>query len=58
VAEGAELAIRHVDLRLRCGSCGHEYASEHVIARCPMCGSGERSILAGREMRVVSFEAC
>jgi hydrogenase nickel incorporation protein HypA/HybF len=56
IAEGAELVVERVPLRLRCEACGTEFAPARLIAPCPACGSHARSILAGREMRVVSFE--
>ncbi len=57
VAAGAELVINRVALRARCDSCGTEYAPGTLISPCPACGSFGRTILAGREMRVVSFDA-
>jgi hydrogenase nickel incorporation protein HypA/HybF len=56
VAAGAQLVINRVPLRVRCDSCQTEYAPETLVASCPACGSFARKILAGREMRVVSFD--
>ena len=56
LAEGAELVIETIPLQARCDACGTEFAPETLISPCPGCGSHARSILAGREMRVVSFE--
>ena len=56
VAAGAELVIKPIALRVSCQSCQTEYAPETLIATCPACGSFARKILAGREMRVVSFD--
>ncbi len=57
VAAGAELVINRVALRAKCESCRTEYAPDTLISPCPACGSFGRMILAGREMRVVSFDA-
>jgi hydrogenase nickel incorporation protein HypA/HybF len=56
IAAGAELVIKPLGLRAKCDSCGTEHAPESLIASCPNCGSFAREILAGREMRVVSFD--
>jgi hydrogenase nickel incorporation protein HypA/HybF len=55
-AEGAELAIEIIPLQARCQACGAEFAPETLISPCPQCGNHARTIIAGREMRVVSFE--
>jgi hydrogenase nickel incorporation protein HypA/HybF len=39
-----------------CEACQTEYAPENLAAPCPVCGGFARTILAGREMRVVSFD--
>ena len=57
VAAGAELVINRVALRARCKSCRTETHPTRLISPCPACGSFGRTILAGREMRVVSFDA-
>jgi len=56
VAEGAELAIEAVALRARCRACGRLFAPAALSDGCPGCGSFERDWLAGREMRVKSFD--
>jgi hydrogenase nickel incorporation protein HypA/HybF len=56
VAAGAELVIDRVALRVKCEACQTEYAPENLAASCPACGGFARTILAGREMRVVSFD--
>jgi hydrogenase nickel incorporation protein HypA/HybF len=55
VAAGADLVINRVALRARCEACQGEYAPDTLISPCPTCGSFARKVLAGREMRVVSF---
>ena len=56
VAAGAELVINPIALRARCESCQTEYPPETLVATCPVCGSFASKILAGREMRIVSFD--
>ena len=56
VAAGAELVIDRVALRVECEAYQTEYAPETLVASCPTCGGFGRRILAGREMRVVSFD--
>ena len=56
VAAGAELIINRVALRAKCASCQAVYAPETLISSCPVCCSFDRTVLAGREMRVVSFD--
>jgi hydrogenase nickel incorporation protein HypA/HybF len=56
VASGAELVINMIALQARCEACGKEYAQEIQVCPCPTCGSFASRILAGLEMRVVSFE--
>jgi len=56
VAAGAKLVINRIALRVRCNSCDTEYAPQALVATCPEYGSFAREILAGREMRVVSFD--
>jgi hydrogenase nickel incorporation protein HypA/HybF len=56
VAADAELVISRTALKARCNACETGYAPENLIAACPACGSFARTILAGREMRVVSFD--
>jgi hydrogenase nickel incorporation protein HypA/HybF len=55
-AASAELVINRIGLQASCDDCGSHYAPETLISPCPACGSFARNFLAGREMRVVSFE--
>jgi hydrogenase nickel incorporation protein HypA/HybF len=55
IASGAELMINMIGLQARCEACGKEYAPETQFSPCPVCASFASQILAGREMRVVSF---
>ena len=55
VASDAELVIERTALLARCDACHTEYAPTTLAGCCPACGGFARRILAGREMRVVSF---
>jgi hydrogenase nickel incorporation protein HypA/HybF len=55
--KGAELVTVPIALRARCRACNTEYMPGSLIAPCTNCGSYERDILAGRELRVTRFEA-
>ncbi|BAI75130.1 hydrogenase nickel incorporation protein (plasmid) [Azospirillum sp. B510] len=55
-AAGAELAVNRIALQARCAACGADFSPESLISPCPACGSHDRSLRAGRDMRVVSFE--
>lgn len=57
VAEGAELVIETVPLRARCRGCGGTFVAAALFDACPHCGSHDRAWLAGRELRVKSFDA-
>jgi hydrogenase nickel incorporation protein HypA/HybF len=52
----AELVIDQVALRARCEDCGIDYAPETLFGPCPVCGGFGGKVIAGREMRVVSFQ--
>ncbi|PWC90894.1 hydrogenase expression protein HupH [Azospirillum sp. TSH100] len=55
-AASAVLCINHIALKAHCIACGTDYAPATLISPCPACGGHDRSLLAGRDMRVVSFE--
>ena len=56
--EGAQLEIRRVPGRLRCGGpegCGTEFAFAEHGATCPRCGGVEVEWLSGLELRLDSL---
>ncbi len=55
-AAGAELVVNRIALKARCTACGTDFSPETLISPCPSCGGHDRTLLAGREMRVASFE--
>lgn len=72
VAEGAEVEIEQLPLRIRCKTCSHEGAVEvpddpiyHLmpyVPECPACGSDELEVLGGgacvvQAIRITDAEA-
>jgi hydrogenase nickel incorporation protein HypA/HybF len=53
--EGAVLEIREIEGRVRCESCGAEFATETLFATCA-CGSPRLTRLKGEELNVKSME--
>ena len=51
-AEGAELGVEKVPLRIRCGACGAASNPADFVFVCPGCGSCDIEIISGREMEV------
>jgi hydrogenase nickel incorporation protein HypA/HybF len=56
VAEGARLVIERVALRIACNACGTTSMPTDPFIVCPLCGSGEVEIRAGRELEIESME--
>jgi len=57
IAEGAQLQIIEVPVRIRCLDCGTEYEPTKVPGRrCPQCESVKGKILSGRELTLESLE--
>ena len=53
--EGAELLIDEPAGRLRCRSCGEEFASDDLLAVCT-CGGLDLDVVAGQELLIQSVE--
>lgn len=53
--EGAELEIREIPGRARCGDCGREVEMESPFGVCG-CGSPSLDVLCGRELRIKEVE--
>ena len=49
IAEGAKLVIEPVPIRIRCRACGADSGINRSEFRCPICGSDDFEIIAGRE---------
>ncbi|WP_029009231.1 hydrogenase maturation nickel metallochaperone HypA [Azospirillum halopraeferens] len=56
-AAGAALVITRVPVTALCHGCGAEFTPGNRTSPCPACGGYARTLLDGRQMRVVSFEA-
>ncbi|MEW5705315.1 MAG: hydrogenase maturation nickel metallochaperone HypA [Actinomycetota bacterium] len=57
IAEGADLVIEHIPIRIYCLACGvNSEVSEFEIYSCPKCGGSEVEIVSGREFFVDSIE--
>jgi len=57
IAEGAELDIEIIPIKVRCRDCGNEQTIEDYRPFCPVCSSAAVDIVEGRdEMRIVSLE--
>ncbi len=55
-AEGAELAITAVPLKVRCLSCSTEYSASGFKMTCGECGSIASELISGNELRVREME--
>jgi hydrogenase nickel incorporation protein HypA/HybF len=56
LAEGAELAITAVPLKVRCLSCSREYTASGYKMVCQACGSIASELISGNELRVKEME--
>ncbi len=56
LTEGCAFTVEEVHPRSRCLACGEEFAHDRFHLRCPVCGSRETSLVAGRELDIVSIE--
>ena len=54
--EGVRLEIDNVPLRAQCRMCGQNFSVENNNFFCPHCGSGECSVVSGRELQVSEIE--
>ncbi len=56
VAEGAELRIEQVPVRISCSRCGGDAELEAFPLTCPACGAADVQVTAGEEFLVESLE--
>ena len=56
VAEGAELVVEYVPVRLRCRACNFESGGTESAFVCPNCGHDKRDVAAGKELEILSLE--
>lgn len=54
--EGCKLTMTFVEPRSMCFECGNEFEHDRFHLRCPKCGSGATTVIAGKEMNIASIE--
>lgn len=54
--EGAELHITEIPVQAACNACGNAWTIEEPAFACPACGSGDITLLSGRELDIESIE--
>jgi len=54
-AEGAEMLIKRLPIKLRCRACGNEYESGIPFGKCPLCGGESIEIISGNELYIDSI---
>jgi len=55
-AEGAEIAIEEVPLRVECEDCGAESELLEPLFICPKCESLKLRVISGRDLLIESIE--
>lgn len=56
VLENAKKQIKKIPAKARCGDCERFYSIQFIYDNCPHCGSFLKSIVQGKELRVISLE--
>lgn len=51
----AELKLRMIPGRGICDDCGTVYNVMQHEGKCPVCGSGQKTIMSGRDVKLVSI---
>ena len=54
-AEGAELIIERVPIKLRCRMCENEYETGIPFSKCAECGNESIEIISGNELYIDSI---
>ena len=52
----ARLDIEETPVQSKCAACNQVFAVEGASFICPLCGSGEVSIVSGTELQVIEIE--
>ena len=55
-AEGAEVAVRRIEPRMRCTTCGKLFARVRFSFSCPFCGGAGKVTKIGTEFYIESIE--
>lgn len=56
ILEGAERKINIIEGLAKCGDCNHVFPLKEIYESCPKCHSYLKSIINGKELRVVCLE--
>jgi hydrogenase nickel incorporation protein HypA/HybF len=59
IAEGALIRIERIPATFRCDGCGDVFPADprtREVIRCPLCASGEMTLVTGRECFVQQIE--
>lgn len=54
-AEGAEMIIQHLPIKVQCRNCGNEYETGIPFLKCPKCGNDSIKIISGNEFYIDSI---
>ncbi len=55
-AEGAELVIEQIPVKLYCRDCGRQWTVEEPVFVCNGCGSAQVEMISGRELDIDTIE--
>jgi hydrogenase nickel incorporation protein HypA/HybF len=55
-ADGAELHVDYVPIKMRCEGCGHEFTVDDQVYICPACGATRLTMLQGAEIILESLD--
>lgn len=53
--EGCRVLIHPLEGKCRCNQCGQEYFIRELPEICPSCGSCDRTLIAGKELKLKSL---
>ncbi|MEG1585885.1 MAG: hydrogenase maturation nickel metallochaperone HypA [Bacteroidales bacterium] len=53
--EGCKILIRSIEGKYQCRDCMHEYPAPDLFSPCPACGSVNRELLNGKELKLKSL---
>ena len=56
IAEGAELDISIIPVKMVCRNCGNDFKAEENRLTCKVCNSGDIVITQGKELYIKSIE--
>ena len=56
VADGAQLLIEEVPLRITCNKCGKTSITDNPFMICPVCKCSDVWMASGRELNVIGLE--